>query len=102
MKTTCLVPVLAACLLTVGCERQASYSSSDPGGDDPLLVTGLPPELIEGTPVPVMMRGVSPVRVPAASAPGPGTDHVFYRVQSRREVPWVGTVPRIEPPAGAN
>lgn len=77
MKTNTIL-ICAASLVVVACEKntdRAAYFRENSGvltsGD--LLSNALPPELIEGTPVPIVLSGIPSTLVPPQHVPGPGT-----------------------------
>lgn len=76
MKTKRML-MCAAGLLVAACEEKtdrATYFRETSGvlesGD--LLCNALPPELLEGTPVPILLSGKPPTWMPPEAAKGPG------------------------------
>jgi Ca-activated chloride channel family protein len=83
MKTK---PILlcASALLIAACEKKQDNPAgiqAEPAAikNGYLLRTEFPPELIEGTPVPMRFSGITPRPVPLNEAQGPGTNGVFYQ-----------------------
>jgi Ca-activated chloride channel family protein len=83
MKTKRIL-LCATALLIAACEKKPESPveiKADSGAmkNGFLLRTEFPPELIEGTPVPMRFGGVTPSQVPLSEARGPGTSGVFYQ-----------------------
>jgi len=83
MKTKRLL-LCASALLLAACDEKADrpshiHSESNKSKNSHLLRTEFPPELIEGTPVPMHLSGTSPRQVPLHEAQGPGTNGVFHQ-----------------------
>jgi hypothetical protein len=82
MKTTHILLGLTAILLTA-CDKKtgeptATFQEVDLGENAFFLTTELPKESIEGTYVPIHLRGVNNTQVHPAKAPTPGTRRVVY------------------------
>ncbi|MCH7225983.1 von Willebrand factor type A domain-containing protein [Verrucomicrobiaceae bacterium E54] len=78
MKTKLTLLGVAA-LITVACDHESGNPTTDDAETSGhLLITELPPELIEGTPRPIHIPGASPGQVSPARTSSPGTDGVMY------------------------
>ncbi len=84
MKTKHVIFGLVAAFLA-SCDRNDTGSAitttgeNHPGENHFFLTTELPPERIEGTPVPIRLRGINNTPVPAHESATPGTGGVIFR-----------------------
>lgn len=82
MKTKFILLSLTA-LALIACDQKqpeasVAFSEVDLGENAFFLTTELPPEQPDGTPVPIVLRGVSITPVAPGQAPTPGTWRVIY------------------------
>lgn len=87
MKTKQIL-LSASVLLVAACEKSTKQATSDRATyyhensgvleSGTLLSNGLPPEMMEGTPVPIVLSGLLATSVPPEQTPGPGTLGVSY------------------------